>query len=79
MGADETVFSVKGEEVVVGFVVDASSGKTLGFEVLFEGDGEAFRRWLEPYVKRLGVEILISLGTTIPTGWRLPSWACLIS
>lgn len=60
LGADETVFSVKGEEVVVGFVVDASSGKTLGFEVLFEGDGEAFRRWLEPYVKRLGVEILIS-------------------
>ncbi len=60
LGADETVFSVKGEEVVVGFVVDAQSGKTLGFEVLFEGDGGAFRRWLEPYVEELGVEALIS-------------------
>lgn len=60
MGADETVFSVKGEEVVVGFVVDENSGKTLGFEVLFEGDGEAFRRWLEPYARELGAEVLIS-------------------
>ena len=60
LGADETVFKVKGREVVVGFVVGAQSGKTLGFEVLFEGDGEAFRRWLEPYVEELGVEILVS-------------------
>lgn len=60
MGADETVFKVKGKEVVVGFVVDGQSGKTLGFEVLFEGDGGAFRRWLEPYAKELGVEVLIS-------------------
>ena len=48
LGADETAFSVKGEEVVVGFVVDGQSGNTLGFEVLLEGDGGAFRRWLEP-------------------------------
>ncbi len=60
MGADETVFKVKGEEVVVGFVVDGQSGKTLGFEVLFEGDGEAFREWLEPYAKELGAEVLVS-------------------
>lgn len=32
----------------------------MGFEVLFEGDGGAFRRWLEPYVEELGVEVLIS-------------------
>ncbi len=60
MGADETVFKVKGEEVAVGFAVDAQSGKTLGFEVLFEGDGGAFRRWLEPYAKELGAELLVS-------------------
>lgn len=47
MGADETVFKVKGEEVV-GFVVDGGSAKTLGFEVLFEWDAAAFRRWLKP-------------------------------
>jgi transposase-like protein len=60
LGADETAFSVKGEEVVVGFVVDGASGKTLGFEVLFEGDGGAFRRWLEPYARALGAEVLLS-------------------
>jgi transposase-like protein len=58
LGADETVFKVKGREVVVGFVVDAKGGKTLGFEVLFEGDGRAFRRWLEPYAKEMGAEVL---------------------
>ncbi len=60
LGADETVFKVKGREVVVGFVVDARSGKTLGFEVLLEGDGRAFREWLEPYARELGAEILVS-------------------
>jgi hypothetical protein len=60
MGADETVFGVKGKEVAVGFVVDARSGKTLGFEVLVEGDGGAFRQWIEPYVEELGVGVLIS-------------------
>jgi hypothetical protein len=60
LAADETVFKVKGKEVVVGFVVDGASGKTLGFEVLFEGDGGAFRRWLEPYARALGAEVLLS-------------------
>jgi hypothetical protein len=46
--------------VVVGFVVDAQSGKTMGFEVLFEGDGQAFKKWLEPYVKEFGVEVLVT-------------------
>jgi hypothetical protein len=58
--ADETVFKVKGKEVVVGFVVDGASGKTLGFEVLFGGDGGAFRRWLEPYARARGAEVLLS-------------------
>jgi hypothetical protein len=79
LGAHETLFKVKGREVVLGFVVDGVSGRTLGFEVLLEGDGEAFERWLEPYAKELGAEVLISLGTTTPTGWRPPSWACLTS
>jgi transposase-like protein len=60
VAADETVFKVKGEEVVVGFVVDGTSGKTSGFEVLFEGDGRAFRDWLEPYAEELGAEVLAS-------------------
>ena len=68
LGADETVFKVKGKEVVVGFVVDGSSGKTLGLEVLFEGDGVAFRRWLEPYAKEMGAPKCSSPTTTTPTG-----------
>jgi len=60
LGADETVFGIKGREVVVGFVVDAQSGITLGFEVLFEGDGKAFKEWLEPYAKELGAEVVVS-------------------
>lgn len=54
------MFKVKGREVVVGFAVDGRSGRTLGFEVLFEGDGRAFGRWLEPYVKEMGAEVLVS-------------------
>lgn len=60
LGADETLYKVKGQKVVVGFVVDAQSGRTLGFEVLFEGDGKAFREWLEPYAQELGAEVLVS-------------------
>jgi transposase-like protein len=60
LGADETVFGVRGQKVVVGFVVDGQSGKTLGFEVLFEGDCKAFKEWLEPYAKELGAEVLVT-------------------
>lgn len=60
LGADETVYKVKGREVTVGVVVDAQSGRTLGFEVLFGGDGKAFKEWLEPYAKELGAEVLVS-------------------
>lgn len=60
LGADETVFKVRGRKVVVGFVVDGQSGKTLGFEVLFEGDGKAFKEWLEPYAKEFGAEVLVT-------------------
>jgi transposase-like protein len=60
LGADETIFKVKGREVVLGFVIDGQSGRTLGFEVLFEGNGEAFKEWLEPYAKELKAEVLIS-------------------
>jgi len=60
LGADETIFKVRGREVAVGFVVDGASGRTLGFEVLFEGDGEAFKEWLKPYAEELGAEVLVT-------------------
>lgn len=60
LGADETIFKVRGREVLVGFVVDGQSGRTLGFEVLFEGDGQAFEEWLKPYAEELGAEVLVT-------------------
>jgi hypothetical protein len=30
LGAEETIFKLRGQEVVVGFVVDGQSGRTLG-------------------------------------------------
>lgn len=45
--------------MAVGFV-DGQSGRTFGFEVLFEGDGKAFKEWLEPFAKELGAEVVVS-------------------
>jgi transposase-like protein len=59
LGADETIFKLRGQEVVVGFVVDGQSGRTLGFEMLFEGDGQAFEEWLKPYAEELGAQVLV--------------------
>jgi transposase-like protein len=60
LGADETVYRVKGQETVVGFVTDGQTGTTLDFEVLSSRDGEAFRAWLAPYVEHYGVAVLVS-------------------
>lgn len=60
LGADETVYRVKGHETVVGFVTDGQRGTTLAFLVLDSSDGEAFCQWLEPIVAQYGVEVLVS-------------------
>jgi hypothetical protein len=41
-------------------VVDGASGKTLGFEVLFEGDGGRISAVVEPYAKAVRAEVLLS-------------------
>jgi hypothetical protein len=51
--ADETVFKLQGREVV-GFVVDGQRGRTLGFEVLLDEDGEASLSGLSPTPRSLG-------------------------
>jgi len=61
LGADETIFKLSRQEVVVGFVVDGQSGSTLGFEVHFEGDGQAsLEEWLKPYAEELGARVLVT-------------------
>ena len=75
LGADETAYKVKGQKVVVGFVVDAVSGKTLGFEVLFEGDAEAFTKSGLSRTPKSWERRFCSPTTTIPMGWRPPGWA----
>jgi transposase-like protein len=60
LGADETVVGISGHPVFLGFVVDAQTGTTVGVELLVERDSGAFLRWLQPYVERLGVEVLVT-------------------
>jgi transposase-like protein len=60
LGADETVYRVRGREAVVGFVVDDLSGQTLGVELLVHRDAATVRAWLEPYVEALGVEVVVT-------------------
>ena len=60
MGADETVVSVRGEKVVLGFVTDAESGRLLGMDVLVHRDSVGFVEWLSGYVSRFGVEAVVT-------------------
>ena len=73
VGADETGVQVRGKAQVIGFVVDAQSGKTVGVDVLVRQDGNAFRRWLEQYTRALGVEVLVTddLNTYKPVSHQL--------
>jgi len=59
-GADETVVGMRGRAVLLGFVVDAETGATVGVDILVEQDSQAFLRWLRPYMERLGVEVLVT-------------------
>jgi len=60
MGADETVVRVRGKTTLLGFLVDAESGETIGVDLLVQQDSLAFKRWLESYAERLGVEVLVT-------------------
>ncbi len=73
LGADETVVRVRGQAQLIGFVVDAENGQTVGVDVLVEQDRAAFCRWLEPYVRALGVEVLVTddLATYKPASLEL--------
>lgn len=62
LGADETVYRVQGQEVLVGFVVDVASGATMSFDVLSGGDAATFLEWLMPYTEAMGVEVLVTDG-----------------
>ena len=62
LGVDETVYRVRGHEVLVGFVVDDISGETLNFTVLYGGDAASLLEWLAPYVEAMGVEVLVTDG-----------------
>ena len=81
LGADETVVRIRGQAQLIGFVVDAASGKTVGVDVLWDQDSEAFQRWLEPYLTTLGVEVLVTddLATYKPVSRQLglPQQVCL--
>lgn len=60
LGADETAVRIRGRAALLGFVVDAETGVTVGVDILVEQDSQAFLRWLRPYVEHLGVEVLVT-------------------
>lgn len=60
LGADETVVRVRGRPLLLGFVTDAETGRTVGVDILVEQDSQAFLRWLRPYVEHLGVQVLVT-------------------
>jgi transposase-like protein len=74
LGADETFVRLRGRETAVGVVVDATTGQTVGVDLLVQGrETAAFERWLLPYVGTLGVAVLVSddLATYKPVADRL--------
>jgi len=60
IGADTTVYKIKGKEVTTGMVTDGESGAVLEVEILEGEDEERFKEWLGGLVEELGVEVLIS-------------------
>lgn len=60
IGADETVVKVKGQKMVLGFMVNPATGELLGLELLVEQDAQAFMNWLRPYVERHGVQVVVT-------------------
>jgi transposase-like protein len=59
VGADETLFKVRGREVSVGFVV-GEKGELIGFDLLTGRDAQSFEEWLREYVQGLGVEVVVT-------------------
>lgn len=60
LGADETVFKVRGEKVTVGVVTDAESGQMVGLEVLGGREAKEFMKWLGKYVRKLGCKVIVT-------------------
>jgi len=60
IGLDETVFKVKGKEVVVGFVTDAQTGDILGVDILVDRSARGFVKWIRKYARRVGAEVAVT-------------------
>lgn len=73
LGADETYVRVRGRTVCLGVVTDAQTGDTLGVDILVTQDAVAFLRWLQDFVRDLGVHVLVTddLSTYKPVAERL--------
>ena len=60
LGVDGVYPLVKGKKRCVLVAVDLGDGEVVTVGKVEENDPEALRRWLEPLVKELGVEVLVS-------------------
>jgi transposase-like protein len=60
VGGDLTYVRCRGEEVIIGVVVDAQQGITLDIKALDSQDTEALEAWLLPILDLVGAEVLLT-------------------
>jgi transposase-like protein/predicted RNA-binding Zn-ribbon protein involved in translation (DUF1610 family) len=60
IGLDETVFKVKGQQVVVGFVTNAQTGDILGVDILVDRTASGFVKWIRRYARRVGAQVAVT-------------------
>ena len=60
MGLDETVFKVKGKQVVVGFVTNAHTGDILGVDILIDRSARGFVKWIRKYARRVRAKVAVT-------------------
>jgi transposase-like protein len=60
VGGDLTYVQRQGEEVIIGFAVDAQQGITLDITILDNQETETLIAWLEPILKLTGAKVVIS-------------------
>lgn len=60
VGGDLTYLQCRGETVAIAVAVDAQTGVTLDIEILENEETETLEAWLQPLLKLVGAEVLIT-------------------
>jgi transposase-like protein len=60
VGGDLTYLACRGERVTVAVAIDAQAGVMLDIEIVDNEETETLQRWLDPLLKLVGAEVLIT-------------------